>query len=490
MLAPELAVEAAAGRAVRVVVAGHVDHGKSTLIGRLMYDLGLLDASRVADVVASSSRRGTAPEWSYVLDSLQEERDQAITIDTTRLWFSHAGRRYTLIDAPGHRQFLANMLSGASEADGALLVVDAAAGIGDQTLRHAYLLGFLGIKHVVVALNKIDLLAEPAARVAELTRELHAVLGRTPPAAVVPISASNGTNVAARSASTPWYDGPSVLEALAGFQATAPVEARPLRIAVQDVYRRAGERIVVGTVASGELSAGRELALLPANERVRVERLVRWPSGSPASASAGDNVGIVLSGDRFVGRGDTLADPDRLPVVARELDADAFWLAAEPPRGGEVLRLKRGTQDVRAAVSAVEDVYDIEAGRAAHAGAAVQHNIVRLRLHASAPVAFDRRDEDAAGSRSVLLRGDTVVAIGFTVGEARGAAAGDGVVRPLRRGAVALLAGDDRAVAADVVRELRVRGIAVSVVDVSQRKASVAEIVRAIEEHVDGRRSG
>ena len=157
----------------RIVVAGHVDHGKSTLIGRLMYDLGLLHQSKIDDVIASSTRRGVAPEWSYVLDSLQEERDQAVTIDTTRIWFTHRDRRYTIIDAPGHRQFLANMLSGASEADAAILVVDAAAGIGEQTLRHAYLLAFLGIRHVIVAVN-----TTPVKSVDQL-KELVAKSGKT-----------------------------------------------------------------------------------------------------------------------------------------------------------------------------------------------------------------------------------------------------------------------------------------------------------------------
>jgi bifunctional enzyme CysN/CysC len=461
---PNVILSLSKERPTRIVVAGHVDHGKSTLIGRLMYDLGLLHESKVADVLASSARRGTAPEWSYVLDSLQEERDQAITIDTTRLWFSHAGRDYTLIDAPGHRQFLANMLSGASEADGALLVVDAAAGIGDQTLRHAYLLSFLGIRHVAVALNKIDLLADPERRVAELGGELRAVLRRTPPQAIVPISASNGTNVAKRSESTPWYTGPTVLEALAAIRpAAAPVE-RALRIPVQDVYRRGAERIIVGTIAAGELRAGDELLLLPARERVTAERLVRWPDESLQRAGAAESVGIVLSGERFVGRGDVLVERAAPPIVARELELDAFWLAAEPPRRGEIVRLKRGTQDVRAVVAGVAEVYDIESGRAAGDAHAAQHNIVRLQLRAASAVAFDRRDDDAAGARSVLLRDGAVAAIGFTVGAARSDAR-RAIAGPARRGALLWLADLDAHHAEAIARELRGRGVAASLVE-------------------------
>jgi bifunctional enzyme CysN/CysC len=416
----------------RIVVAGHVDHGKSTLIGRLMLDLGLLHQSKIDEVIASSARRGTATEWSYVLDSLQEERDQAITIDTTRLWFMHRGRRYTIIDAPGHRQFLANMLSGASEADAAVLVVDAAAGIGEQTLRHAYLLAFLGIKHVIVALNKVDLLADVEARYAELSRELRAALHRTPPAAIVPVSASLGTNVVARADGMPWYSGPTIAGAIEAIRRVpAPLE-RAFRLDVQDVYRRDGERVLVGTVASGAIEAGAEAVLLPAGVRVRAQRLVRWPGGDATAAFAGESVGIVLDGDRFAGRGDTLAAWTLPPRTAERVALETFWLDAQPPAPGERLRLKRGTQAVPVVVDGTPSVYDIEAARDIgefdahganqHGGAqhnivrhgGAQHNIVRLAVRAATPVVFDRRANDPHGSRMVLLRGDRVVAIGFT----------------------------------------------------------------------------
>ncbi|HEY4440666.1 MAG TPA: adenylyl-sulfate kinase, partial [Candidatus Elarobacter sp.] len=406
----------------RIVVAGHVDHGKSTLIGRLMYDLGLLHQSKIDEVIASSARRGVATEWSYVLDSLQEERDQAVTIDTTRIWFTHRERRYTIIDAPGHRQFLANMLSGASEADAAILVVDAAAGIGEQTLRHAYLLAFLGITNVIVAVNKIDLLDDPQPRFAALERDVRAALHRTPPVAVIPISATLGDNVATRGASTPWYAGPTIVDAIEAVRRVAPPVARPFRFAVQDVYRRGTERIVAGTVGTGSVSAGDELVLLSAGVRVRAERLVRWPDGEVAGAEAGESVGIVLDGDRFVGRGDTLAPPNALPAVAKHVAVETFWLDLRGPLQGERLRLKRGTQDVPVVVEGTPSAYDIEAARELGGAGDAQHNIVRLQLRATMPIVFDPREADAHGARSVLLRGGRVVAIGFTIA---GAAHGD-----------------------------------------------------------------
>jgi bifunctional enzyme CysN/CysC len=461
----------------RIVVAGHVDHGKSTLIGRLMLDLGLLHQSKIDEVIASSARRGTAPEWSYVLDSLQEERDQAITIDTTRLWFTHRERRYTIIDAPGHRQFLANMLSGASEADAAILVVDAVAGISEQTLRHAYLLAFLGIGHVIVALNKIDLLADAQRRYDELARELRAALHRTPPAAIVPISASLGTNVVTRSVTTPWYGGPAIADAIDAIRRVpAPLE-RAFRLDVQDVYRRDGERVVVGTIASGAIEAGAQAVLLPAGVRVRAEKIVRWPEGEAGAAWAGESVGIVLDGDRFVGRGDTLAAWTMPPRTAERIALETFWLDAGAPAHGEHLRLKRGTQAVSVVVEGPPAVYDIDAAREAGEHGAAQHNIVRLAVRASSPVVFDRRADDPHGSRMVLLRGDRVVAIGFTIDAlAAPAAHTAGPVtldereeRAGHRAAVVWLTGLSGAgkstLARAVERRLFERGVPIAVVD-------------------------
>ena len=467
---------AAATEVARIVVAGHVDHGKSTLIGRLMYDLGLLHQSKIDDVVAASSRRGVAPEWSYVLDSLQEERDQAVTIDTTRIWFTHRERRYTIIDAPGHRQFLANMLSGASEADAAILVVDAAAGIGEQTLRHAYLLAFLGIRHVIVALNKIDLLDDAPARYGEVNAALRDALRRTPPVAVIPVSASRGDNVAARAATTPWYDGPTIVDALEAVRRVAPPVQRPLRIAVQDVYRRDGARIVAGTVAGGTIACGDPLVLLPAGVPVVAQRLVRWPDGDVPGAAAGETIGVVLDGERFAGRGDVLAPPLDRPQVARRLVLEMFWLDARGPLQNERLRLKRGTQDVPVVVDGTPSAYDIEEARTLGAAGDAQHNIVTLQVRATSPVVFDRRADDPHGARCVLLRGGHVAAIGFTIDAADANADGDGPVtlvererRSGRRAAIVWLTGLSGAgkstLARAAERDLFERGVAVSVVD-------------------------
>ncbi len=267
----------------------------------------------------------------------------------------------------------------------------------------------------------------------------------------------------------------------------APVERR-FRLPVQDVYRRDGTRIAVGTLASGELAARTELLMLPAGVRVNAERLVRWPEGDVARAAAGETIGVVLDGDRFVGRGDTFVLPHEAPVVARDLALETFWLDHDGPSAGERLRLKRGTQDVPVVVDGTPSIYEIDAAREAYSTEAAQHNIVRLRVRATAPVVFDRRDDDPHGARSVLLRGDRVVAIGFTTEAVAASAAparGDAgaVTLPERerrnhhRAAIVWLTGLSGAgkstLARGVVRRLFDRGFSVATVDGDQLRWSL-----------------
>src|SRR6202047_4715569 len=201
---------------VRVVVVGHVDHGKSTLIGRLLHETGGHPDGKLETLKAVSARRGMPFEWSFLLDALQTERDQGITIDTTQIRFRTGSRDVLLIDAPGHAEFLRNMITGASQADGALLIIDALEGVRDQTRRHGYLLHLLGVKQVAVVVNKMDRVDFSAARFSEISDEISAHLiglGVTP-RAVIPISARDGDGVAARTPRTSWYKGTTVGAAL------------------------------------------------------------------------------------------------------------------------------------------------------------------------------------------------------------------------------------------------------------------------------------
>src|SRR6202795_2897918 len=261
-VSPDLEVNATFSRPlVRIVIVGHVDHGKSTLIGRLLAETGSLPDGKLEQLKAVSARRGVPFEWSFLLDALQTERDQGITIDTSQIRFRTPARDFVLIDAPGHAEFMRNMITGASQADAALLIVDAAEGVRDQTRRHGYLLHLLGIRQVAVVINKMDRVDFSATRFAEISAEISAHLtglGLTP-SAVIPISARDGDGVAERTPRISWYKGPTVVEALDALEPARPLEQLALRLPVQAIYKFDHRRIVAGRIESGHLCAGDEI---------------------------------------------------------------------------------------------------------------------------------------------------------------------------------------------------------------------------------------
>ena len=221
-----------------IVIVGHVDHGKSTLVGCLFHDTGSLPEGRLEAIQEMCNRRGMPFEWAFLTDALQGERDQGVTIDTAHIWFKTEKRDYVLIDAPGHKEFLRNMVTGAAQADAALLLIDAAEGVREQSRRHGYLLQLLGINQIIVVINKIDRVGHDRARIAEIEADYSRYLAElgVVPRFVIPISAREGDNVVRRSEHTPWYDGPTIMEALDHFEpaasaagyAAAPAGARRL----------------------------------------------------------------------------------------------------------------------------------------------------------------------------------------------------------------------------------------------------------------------
>ncbi|MGA2555337.1 MAG: GTP-binding protein, partial [Verrucomicrobiota bacterium] len=216
---------------LKIVIVGHVDHGKSTFVGRLFYDTGSLPEGKLEQLQAAARRRGAPFEWANLMDALQSERDQNITIDTAQIWFRTKQRQYVIIDAPGHKEFLKNMVTGAANAEAALLLIDANEGVQEQSRRHGYLLNLLGIRQIVVLVNKMDLQGYAEARFEQIEAEYRAFLKTmsVEPRGFIPISARHGDNIATRSANMPWWAGPTVLEALDDFQPAEPATHQPLR---------------------------------------------------------------------------------------------------------------------------------------------------------------------------------------------------------------------------------------------------------------------
>jgi len=339
-----------ASERLRIAFVGHVDHGKSTLIGRLLCDTGSIPPDRVEEARAAAESQGRGMELAHLLDQLREEREQARTIDTAQLLVRTVGRDYAVIDAPGHREFLRNALSGASQADAAVLVVDASQGIGEQTRRHAILLSLLGIRRCIAAANKMDLVGWSETRFGEMREAIGELLAKAglDGAACVPACATLGDNVAARSGRMPWYGGPSLLEALAAIPAARDAE-RPLRFCVQDVYAFDGRRIAAGRMESGMLGPGSPVVILPEGRVAQVLSIERFASARTI-AEAGECVGLTLPEDVPVRRGQVLCDPQDVPRLASELAVRLFWASPGPLRRGERLVGRLATQEAECRV--------------------------------------------------------------------------------------------------------------------------------------------
>jgi phosphoadenylyl-sulfate reductase (thioredoxin) len=393
---------------VRIVIVGHVDHGKSTLIGRLLHETGSLPEGKLDTLKAVSARRGMKFEWSFLLDALQTERDQGITIDTSQIRFRTASRDIVLIDAPGHAEFLRNMITGAAQADAALLIVDASEGVRDQTRRHGYLLHLLGVRQVAVVINKMDRIGFDVTRFraieTEITEHLSG-LGLTP-AAVIPISARNGEGVARHSAATAWYQGPTVLAALDAFAPARSATDLALRFPVQAIYKFDDRRIVAGRIESGRIGVGDDVVIVPGDKRARVRSIEAWPvpdaGQAPRAARTGQSIGITLDRELFIERGNVIAAAAAPATAARRLRARVFWLNARPLAVGGEIVTRIGTAAARAVVRTIDNAVD--PGLLASDGAEVigQNHVGEIEIELAQPLATDPYTGDAGMGRIAL----------------------------------------------------------------------------------------
>ncbi|WGR94212.1 adenylyl-sulfate kinase [Bradyrhizobium sp. ISRA443] len=390
---------------VRIVIVGHVDHGKSTLVGRLLHETGSLPDGKLEMLKAVSARRGMPFEWSFLLDALQTERDQGITIDTTQIRFRTRSRDVVLIDAPGHAEFLRNMITGASQADGAVLIIDALEGVRDQTRRHGYLLHLLGVKQVAVVVNKMDRVDFSAIRFKEISDEISAHLiglGVTP-SAVIPISARDGDGVAEHTPRIGWYSGPSVVEALDALEPARPLAQLPLRLPAQAIYKFDDRRIVAGRIESGSLKAGDEIVIMPAGKIARIKTVESWPvTPVDGPQTAGRSVGITLDRELFIERGDIIGHPGQSPRDTRRIRARIFWLHDKPLTKGEQILIRLGTRESRATVVAIEKAVDPGALSNEENAAIARNHVGEIDISLAQPVATDPYTENPRTGRLVI----------------------------------------------------------------------------------------
>src|SRR5437660_3836896 len=345
---------------LRVVFVGHVDHGKSTLIGRILNDTNSLPEGKLEQVQRACAAENMEFEFAFLLDALLEEQEQNITIDTTQIPFKTAKRNYMIIDAPGHKEFLKNMITGAANADAAVLVIAADEGVQEQSKRHAYLLSLLGVQQFCVVVNKMDLTDYSEARFREIEDKYRQFLKtlNLEPRVFIPASARFGENIISPSKKMMWHKGPTVADALDDMAPLAPPVELPLRFCVQDVYKFDERRIIAGRIETGILRVGDELVFSPANKTSKVQSIEEWGGNGNGEAVAGDSIGITLTEQIFVERGYVASHQTDTPIEANRFHADLFWITREPMRTGKLYNVRLGTQEVKAQVVSIEQVLD------------------------------------------------------------------------------------------------------------------------------------
>lgn len=392
---------------LRVAVAGAVDHGKSSLVGRLLLDGEGLHSDQIDEV-----SRG---ELSHVTDGLRAEREQGITIDVAYRYFSTKKRGFVLVDTPGHTRYTRNMVTGASNTDVLLLVVDARPpGLTEQSLRHVQLAHLLGTQHVIVAVNKVELMDYDRDAVSAIEREIGATAERLDllRPTVIPVSAAEGDNVVHRSARTPWYDGPTLIEALEDLEVPSDATTSPLRFPVQWIVRDGAYRGLAGRVSGGRLRAGDDVIVLPSGERTKIARIDSFDG--PVDDVRGPLNGTVVIEDNLdVARGDVIVGVDGAPEPAREVDATLVWLGNEPLSPGRRYLLKHTTRRVRATVRELRTVYNVYDKALGDAAELRLNEVGEVTLRLATPIVADPYAENRTTGAFILideLTHDTVAA--------------------------------------------------------------------------------
>src|SRR5213592_1565613 len=396
-------------RPLKVVFVGHVDHGKSTLIGRILHDTGSLPEGKIEEIKKTCAAEGMEFEFAFLLDALLEEQKQNVTIDTTEIPFRTARRRYAIIDAPGHKEFLKNMITGASRAEAAILVIGADEGVREQSRRHAYLLSMLGIRNAIVVVNKMDLVDYSEKRFRAIEQDYRKFLrelgldART----FIPASAKHGENVVRASMKMKWYCAANVLEALDLLEPQKRDADLPLRFCVQDVYRFDGRRIIAGRIETGTLRVGDQLVFSPANKSSVVAAIERWnaPVTPNAFGVADDSIGITLTEQIFVERGYVASHQDETPVETNRFHADLFWIVRDPLRVGHLYELRLATQQVKCQIVSIEHVTDSSTLETTSDGREQleRNEIGRVTIQTRAPLVIDNHDRIPNLGRFVII---------------------------------------------------------------------------------------
>ena len=396
---------------MNIVIVGHVDHGKSTLMGRLLADTDSLPEGKLAQVKETCRRNSKPFEYAFLLDALKDEQSQGITIDTARCFFKTEKRDYIILDAPGHIEFLKNMITGASRAQAALLMIDAKEGVQENSRRHAYMLSMLGIRQIAVVINKMDLVDYSQEVFEKVKKEYLAFLKQIQiePKFVLPVSAFQGENIVKPSERMPWYDGMCILQVLDEFECEEEHDKQPFRMPVQDVYKftRNGDdrRIVAGTIETGTIRAGQEVVFYPSGKKSHINKIESFHTEPILEGKPGMAIGFTMKEQIYIKRGEVMAVAgEPKPKVASRIAANVFWLGKRDFVPGKLYYLKIGGEKVKVEVERVKGIINSSNLSSTDERQSVErHEVAEVILRTDKPIAFDVVAESAGTSRFVIV---------------------------------------------------------------------------------------
>ena len=396
---------------LNLVIAGHVDHGKSTIIGRMLADTDSLPEGKLEQVKETCRKNSKPFEYAFLLDALKDEQAQGITIDSARVFFQTDMRQYIILDAPGHIEFLKNMVTGAARAEAALLVIDASEGVRENSRRHGYMLSMLGIKQIAVVVNKMDLVDYDQDTYQQIVEEYTDFLAEIGLEAetFIPVSGMLGDNVAAQSDKMDWYHGQTVLEQLDSFENEALPHNKPFRMPVQDVYKftKGGDdrRIVAGTVEAGEMNVGDEVVFYPSGKKSTVKSIEGFKEDKQHKVKVGKATGFTLDEQIYITRGELAARADEAePRVSARIKANLFWLARQDLVKDKVYYLKVGTAKVKARLQKINRVIDASnLNQDENKEKIERHDVAEVVFKLDRAMAFDLAGEIEETSRFVIV---------------------------------------------------------------------------------------
>ncbi len=410
-----------------VVIVGHVDHGKSTVIGRLLADTGSLPEGKLDQVKATCARNAKPFEYAFLLDALKDERSQGITIDAARCFFKTARRDYIILDAPGHIEFLKNMVTGASRAEVAILVIDAKQGVQENTRRHGMVVSMIGVKRILVLVNKMDLVGYDQAAFERVSNAFRAFLKEIDiePIAFIPVSAFQGDNLISTSQRMPWYQGRPFLGELDLIPVKEQPANLPLRFPVQDIYKftENGDerRIIAGTLATGTARAGDPVVFYPSGKRSTIRSVEEFNTPPRQDAASGEAIGFTLTDELYLRPGEIMTRQDaRPPRTATQFKANIFWVGRTPFVKDKTYKLKIGT--AQSPVKLVDILRIIDAqdlSSAARQDSINRHDVATCVLEVTRPIAYDLAQDIEALSRFVIVDHFEIAGGGIIIDELR-----------------------------------------------------------------------